>query len=215
MNSQEKDSHPARREHWNAAYASSAPDRVSWYQQTPTLALELIAGCDLAPDAAIVDVGGGASTLVDALLAAGYRNVSVLDVAATALSAARERLGDRASAVTWLEADITRWRPQSAYDLWHDRAVFHFLTRAADRAAYTEALEAALAPGGHAIIATFAPDGPEQCSGLPVERYSAESLAQELGPGFALAEVRHETHVTPGGGAQAFIYCRFVRAEQA
>jgi len=160
----------------------------------------------------IIDVGGGASRLVDYLLAHGFVDVTVLDVSATALMRARERLGTAADRVTWIAADITAFASPRRFQVWHDRAVFHFLTEAADRQRYVAALRAALAPRGHVVIATFGLDGPERCTGLPVERYSATTLAAELGPGFTLLGEQREPHVTPAGTVQQFQYCWF-RAE--
>ena len=161
--------------------------------------------------AAIIDVGGGASRLVDALLQDGYRDVAVLDLSANALDAARKRIGPAASKVDWIVADATTWRPAKTYDVWHDRAAFHFLTDPQDRAAYVERLQSAVAPGGQVIIATFALDGPEKCSGLPVQRHDSASLAAELGPDFELVETRSEIHRTPWDSTQAFQFSRFRR----
>ncbi|MDZ7809552.1 MAG: class I SAM-dependent methyltransferase [Arhodomonas sp.] len=162
----------------------------------------------------MIDVGGGASRLVDCLLEAGYEAVTVLDIAAGALEAARQRLGTAADAVQWLEADVTTATlPEKAWALWHDRAVFHFLTDAADRAAYLENLARGLRPGGQVIVATFAEDGPDRCSGLPVVRYSPESLERTLGAAFRLEHHELEDHYTPGGALQRFLYCRFRAAE--
>ncbi len=210
MNAPDKDASP-RRDHWEGVYASQDPERVSWYRETLEISLDLIAKGAPGAEARLIDVGGGASTLVDHLLDRGYRKPAVLDIAGAALQEARTRLGARAGEVVWLEQDVTRWRPDALYDVWHDRAVFHFLTEPQDRTAYVAAMERALTPRGRAILATFAPEGPEKCSGLPVVRYSPETLAAALGPAFALAEFRHETHITPGGVAQAFVYCSFVR----
>jgi 2-polyprenyl-3-methyl-5-hydroxy-6-metoxy-1,4-benzoquinol methylase len=201
----------AREHHWDALYRRQAPTRVSWYQDSPTLSLALIERTGIARAARLVDVGGGASVLVDRLLERGFANVSVLDVASAALAAAKARLGERAQRVEWVVADVTAWRPPGLYDLWHDRAVFHFLVEESDRRAYVATLRAALAPGGHVIIATFALDGPERCSGLPVMRYSADGLAGELGADFRLIESAPETHVTPAGVEQRFLYARFTR----
>ena len=196
------------RAHWNTVYAKQAADAVSWYQPHAQLSLDLIRRTGIAPDAGIIDVGGGASTLVDDLLADGYSNLSVLDLSAAALHAAQLRLGQNAAKVKWIEADITEAElPTAAYDLWHDRAVFHFLTGEAQRAAYVRAVLRALRPGGHVIVATFAEDGPLACSGLPVMRYSADALHDEFGARFELLDHRSETHHTPGGALQQFIYC--------
>jgi SAM-dependent methyltransferase len=199
--------------HWETVYRTKRPNEVSWYQAEPTRSLELIRRAVPDPSARIIDVGGGASTLVDGLLHAGYSNLSVLDLSATALAEARRRLGDSATRVHWLEDDVlSAALPEAAYDLWHDRAVFHFLTDASDRAAYVTQVRRAVRPGGHVLIATFAEDGPLKCSGLPVARYSAETLHREFDGGFELVDSARELHVTPGGSTQSFQYClcRFV-----
>ena len=194
--------------HWERVYSSKATDAVSWFQVHAETSLRLIKETGLPRDGAIIDVGGGASTLVDDLLALGYSNLTVLDLSAAALRAAKERLGSDADKITWLEADITKVElARDAYDLWHDRAVFHFLTRDEDRHAYVEAVLRAVKPGGHVIVATFAEDGPEQCSGLPVMRYSAEALHAEFGAPFTLVRHDKEAHRTPFGTIQQFTYC--------
>jgi trans-aconitate methyltransferase len=203
--------HEDRQAHWQKVYATKAETDVSWFQDTPAPSLELIAKVGATPASAIIDIGGGASRLVDHLLDRGFENVTVLDLSAAALDAAKTRLGDRSTKVHWIVADATAWAPSTTYDIWHDRAAFHFLTEAADRAAYLARLDQALKPGGHAIIATFAPDGPEKCSGLPVMRYDAESLGKALGPGFALIETLRHAHATPWGAAQAFQFSVFRR----
>lgn len=193
--------------HWDRVYATRSVTEVSWYQREPQVSLDLIERVAPEHSAAILDVGGGASTLVDALLARGYTNLSVLDIAAAALAAARDRLGTRAGEVAWLTADVLRhpFAPQHV-DVWHDRAVFHFLTEAADRRAYVAQVTTAVRPGGHLIVATFAADGPTQCSGLDVCRYSPDTLAEEFGAGFGLVAQAFEEHITPSGGAQRFQY---------
>jgi 2-polyprenyl-3-methyl-5-hydroxy-6-metoxy-1,4-benzoquinol methylase len=196
-----------RKQHWSDAYTKRGPDRLSWYQLRPALSLELIEKAGMDPKAGAIDVGGGASSLVDELLERGFENLAVLDVAGLALELAQARLGDRADRVEWIEADVTQFEPQHHWGLWHDRAVFHFLTEASDRKAYLRALEAAVAPGGFAVISAFSLAGPKRCSGLGVVRYSPETLAQELGPGFESIEARDEVHVTPTGGEQSFTYC--------
>ena len=203
------------KQHWDEVYAQKAEDTVSWFQPRPDISLALIAAAGLDPLDPVVDVGGGASRLVDHLLLQGHRDVTVLDVAAAALEKSRRRLGKAAGSVHWLVSDITRWRPERRYRVWHDRAVFHFLTEPADRAAYRRVLEAALAHGGHAIIASFALDGPERCSGLPVRRYSPQTLAAELGPAFNLLEQHQEEHTTPAGRVQHFQYSVFSYAPGA
>lgn len=200
-----------RKAYWEAVYEQKAETQVSWFQESPELSLELIAALAPAPDAAIIDVGGGASRLVDALVTRGYGDVTVLDLSQAALRAAQARLGGHAAQVTWIAADATVWSPQRAYDLWHDRAAFHFLTSAEDRARYVARLTQALKPGGHAIIATFAPDGPEKCSGLPIVRYDAAGLCRVLGADFALMETRAQAHVTPWCSLQKFQFSIFRR----
>ncbi|MBR1179989.1 class I SAM-dependent methyltransferase [Bradyrhizobium sp. KB893862 SZCCT0404] len=200
-----------RTTHWQNVYATKGEAEVSWFQDSPTISLDLIRAA--APDhsAAIIDIGGGASRLVDTLLQDGYRDVAVLDLSANALEAARKRIGPAASKVDWIVADATTWRPAKTYDVWHDRAAFHFLTDPQDRMAYVERLRSAVARGGQIIIATFAPDGPEKCSGLPVQRHDSASLAAELGPDFELVETRSEMHRTPWDSTQAFQFSRFRR----
>jgi SAM-dependent methyltransferase len=196
------------RKHWEEVYTTKSTDAVSWYQEHAVQSLDLIRKTGVPLEASIIDVGGGASTLVDDLIAAGYSDVSVLDLSAAALAAARVRLGGNAGKVTWIEADITRVElPEYKYSVWHDRAVFHFLTGAEDRAAYVRAVLRSVKPGGHVIVATFGEEGPLQCSGLPVMRYSAESLHAEFGEPFTLMEHRSEAHQTPSGSVQQFIYC--------
>ncbi|MCS6786081.1 MAG: class I SAM-dependent methyltransferase [Thiobacillaceae bacterium] len=194
--------------HWETVYTRKAPTEVSWFQPHAERSLGLIRLARVTPAARIIDVGGGASTLVDDLLAAGYRDVTVLDVAAHALAAARERLGARAAEVRWIEADVlTVGLPRHGYDVWHDRAVFHFLTDPADRQRYVRQVLHAVRPGGIVIVATFAPDGPERCSGLPVVRYDPQGLHAEFGAPFELIMHEREAHHTPAGAVQQFIYC--------
>jgi SAM-dependent methyltransferase len=196
------------KDHWDKVYAARAPEAVSWHQAHADLSLRLIQDTGLAVDASIVDVGGGTSTLVDDLVAAGFTNVTVLDIAGSALAAARHRLGASAAKVRWLEIDITKDAlPIHAFDLWHDRAVFHFLTRPEDRAAYIASVLRSVKPGGHVIVATFAKDGPTQCSGLPVVRYRPDQLHSEFGGSFALLRHEKEAHHTPFGTIQQFVYC--------
>jgi SAM-dependent methyltransferase len=204
-----------RHDHWHRVYSDKQPDEVSWFQATPAPSLAALDRLGAGPTQSLIDIGGGASTLVDALLQRGWRDVTVLDIAAPALRAAQARLGERAADVVWQVADITAWRPQRRYDIWHDRAVFHFLTAPEQRAAYLRALGDGLAAGGLAIIATFALDGPEKCSGLPVERYDADKLARTLGPGFHLEASWREEHLTPWQAIQTFTWCIFRAAPQA
>jgi SAM-dependent methyltransferase len=198
-------------EHWNRVYGSKAETEVSWFQPRPEKSLQLIEVA--APDRStpIIDVGGGASTLVDELLRAGYVDVTVLDISKAALDRSKSRLGARAQGVSWIVADITDWQPAKTWGFWHDRAVFHFLTDTARQTAYIEALQKATVPGSVCVIATFALDGPERCSGLPVQRYSAATLAARLGARFELSAEEAERHVTPGGAVQSFLYSVFKR----
>jgi len=193
------------------ALDEKAEDAVSWFQVHPDASLALIEEAGLAPADPIIDVGGGASRLVDHLLAAGHKDLTVLDISEAALERAGARLGKAALKVNWLVADISTWKPRRLYRLWHDRALFHFLTEPADRTAYRRALDAALAPGGTAIVASFALDGPERCSGLPVQRYSPETLTAELGTGYPLKSSQSEDHVTPLRRIQRFQYSVFGR----
>ena len=196
------------KEHWERAYSTKAVDAVSWYQQHADHSIRLIEVTGVSHTSSIIDVGGGASTLVDDLLAKSYQNITVLDLSAAALNFAKERLGARAGSVTWLESDITRTElPLHAYDVWHDRAVFHFLTAPEDRHAYVQTVLRSVKPGGHVIVATFAEDGPLQCSGLPVMRYSATQLHAEFGEAFTLISHEREAHHTPFGTTQQFTYC--------
>jgi SAM-dependent methyltransferase len=196
------------KEHWEGVYRSRADTEVSWFQEHAGLSLKLIHDMDVAADAAIIDVGGGASTLVDDLLRDGYRRITVLDLSGAALAAARSRLGAMAERVQWLEADILRAElPEHAYDVWHDRAVFHFLTRVEDRRAYVQQVLRAVRPGGLVIVATFAEDGPTQCSGLPVIRYAPAELHAEFGEPFDPLGHERESHQTPSGKEQKFVYC--------
>lgn len=196
------------KDHWENVYTTKATDAVSWFQPHAEVSLELIKATGSGRDAAIIDVGGGASTLVDDLLAQGYTDLTVLDLSAAALAAARSRLGSSASRVRWIAADITRAElPANRYDIWHDRAVFHFLTTAEEREAYVQTVFRAVKPGGHVIVATFAEDGPEQCSGLPVMRYRPDQLHAEFGEAFFLLKHEKEAHHTPAGKVQQFVYC--------
>jgi SAM-dependent methyltransferase len=194
--------------HWEGVYRAKAPTEVSWYQRQARLSLDLIRRVAPDLDAPIVDVGGGASTLVDGLLEVGYQAVTVLDLAPTALVLAQQRLGLAAAGVTWIESDVlTAALPPAGYAVWHDRAVFHFLTDARDRARYIAQTQRAVRPGGYVIVASFGPDGPRRCSGLPVQRYSPEAMHAEFGTDFRLLDSVREDHQTPAGVTQAFVYC--------
>ena len=199
-----------RQSHWENVYTTKADRSVSWFEDSPAFSVALIEAAAPARGAAI-DIGGGASRMPEALLALGFADVACLDLSAAALGVARGRMGDKADRVRWIVADITRWQPDRSYDLWHDRAVFHFLTSPQDQARYAAALHQGLAPGGIAIIGTFAPDGPERCSGLPVMRHDAQSLSAIFGPGFALLSEQRHDHHTPGGAVQKFQFSTFRR----
>ena len=202
---------PNEKGHWTRVYEEKSPTAVSWYQPAPEPSLRALDRFEAGLSSSLIDVGGGASNLVDALLVRGWRDITVLDIAAPALEAAKERLGPEAGKVHWEVADITEWRPARQYDVWHDRAVFHFLTEPQQRAAYRRALLEGLAAGGLAIIATFSLDGPERCSGLPVQRYDPASLADVLGNGLRLIEGWREEHITPWGSSQSFTWAAFRR----
>jgi 2-polyprenyl-3-methyl-5-hydroxy-6-metoxy-1,4-benzoquinol methylase len=199
--------------HWEKVYEASDPTQVSWYQAEPRVSLHLIERVATGLDSAIIDVGGGASTLVDALLDAGHHNITVLDIVPSALAVAKQRLGERAERVHWMAADILDAEfPEAAYDVWHDRAVFHFLTKPEDRERYVAQVLHSVTPDGHVVVASFAPEGPTHCSGLDVVRYSPESMHREFGPSFSLIDSTREEHHTPSGRTQEFLYCLCRRA---
>jgi len=194
--------------HWEKVYRTKQPTEVSWYRPHLEVSLELIERAAPSRDAAIIDVGAGESTLVDDLLARGYRNLHALDLSSTALDVAKARLGSNAGKVEWLCGDVRTYAfVPHRYDVWHDRAVFHFLTEANDRLAYVRQVAVAVKPGGHVIVATFGPEGPTKCSGLDVARYDPKALHSEFGDAFRLVEHRTELHQTPMGSTQQFTYC--------
>lgn len=199
--------------HWTHVYENKVPTEVSWYQASPEPSLRALRRFGALPSSSLIDVGGGASNLVDALLEQGWQDITVLDIAAPALEAARARLGPLADKVQWEVADITDWHPARTFDVWHDRAVFHFLTKPQQREAYRRALCQGIAVGGLVIVATFALDGPEKCSGLPVQRYDPASLAEEMGGTLQLIDGWREEHVTPWGAKQSFNWCAFRRVD--
>ncbi len=201
-----------RKQHWEQLYAHTSPLEVSWYQADPGSSLELIRESGVGQDGRIIDVGGGASLLVDRLAQAGFRTLAVLDISGCALEQARQRLGARAAQIEWFETDVTQFRPPHVYDVWHDRAVFHFLTDADERRQYVHVLNETLAPTGSVIVAAFTLDGPQSCSELEVVRYEAAGLCAEFGPGFVLMQQTTETHITPAGKQQKFGFYRFKRA---
>jgi 2-polyprenyl-3-methyl-5-hydroxy-6-metoxy-1,4-benzoquinol methylase len=201
-----------RQAHWESVYQTKGEHDVSWFEESPAISLELIRATGGNAKASIIDIGGGASRLVDALLDQGYSAVTVLDLSERALETSKARLGSQSAAkVKWVAVDVTAWEPSQAYDVWHDRATFHFLTDRKDRAAYVERVLRAVRSGGHVIIGTFALDGPERCSGLPVVRYDAAAISKILGPPFGLSESRPHAHQTPMGAIQRFQFNRFRR----
>lgn len=200
--------------HWEQVYGTKAPDQVSWFRPHLETSLALIERAAHDRTASVIDVGGGASSLVDDLLARGFTHITVLDISQAALDVAKNRLGTAANTVHWLAADATEADlPAHFYDIWHDRAVFHFLTRPQDRVAYVRNVARAVKPGGHVIVSTFGPDGPKKCSGLDVMRYDAEALHDEFGASFRLVESSKELHDTPAGTTQQFLYC-YCRLQQ-
>ncbi len=199
----------ARQAHWDNIYATKPANSVSWFQASARPSLEMIRATGIERAEPVIDIGGGASVLADELLHDGFQDVTVLDIAAPALKVCHDRLGSRAGLVHWIVADVLTWKPQRSYGLWHDRAAFHFLTEPQDRLTYRDTVEHTLTPGGWLILATFAPDGPEKCSGLPVHRWSPEGLAAEWGDGFQLIESLREEHSTPWGAPQSFTWSRF------
>jgi trans-aconitate methyltransferase len=200
-----------RQDHWQRTYAATAETEVSWHQDSPEPSLTLVTAAASSLDSAIIDIGGGSSRLVDHLVQRGYRRIAVLDISSAALARSQAHLGAKAAAVDWIVADITTWSSSERYEVWHDRATFHFMVTEADRAAYLARLRQALVPGGHAIIATFAPDAPEKCSGLPVTRYDPDSLAATLGEDFTLVRSERHLHRTPWGAVQPFQFSIFRR----
>jgi ubiquinone/menaquinone biosynthesis C-methylase UbiE len=201
-----------RQAHWEKVYQTKAADSVSWYRQHLNVSLELLEQGGLSRTSQLIDIGGGASTLVDDLLERGMKGVTVLDISAAALAVPQSRLGVRASAVNWIVADVLQAElPESGFDFWHDRAVFHFLTDTVDARTYAQQAERVVKPGGYALISGFAPDGPERCSGLPVARRSADDIARIFAPVFSLQQARAERHLTPAGTAQSFAYALLKR----
>ena len=202
-----------RQHHWERVYGTRQSTEVSWYQPKPEKSLQLIKESGVGLATPIIDVGGGASTLVDHLLDEGYHDITVLDIAETAFDHTRRRLGRRADQVHWVVSDVTRFEAERSYGLWHDRAVLHFLTDARDRKGYVKALHKALAPGGFLVLSTFGPDGPVKCSGLDVRRYRIDMVAELLGQSFDLLGSELESHTTPGGSPQQFLYSCWTRRE--
>ncbi len=202
-----------KKRHWENVYSTKGYDQVSWYREHLDCSLQMIIDTGVDKDAAVIDVGGGSSTLVDDLLDNGFVDISVLDISPTAIEKSRDRLGTNSENVDWMVGDITEIElPESRFDVWHDRAVFHFLTEPEDRRKYVDVVRRSLKPGGHLIIAAFGPDGPEKCSGLSIVRYSPASMRAEFGSAFELANIFDEIHHTPFGTTQAFVYCHFLKA---
>lgn len=200
-----------RKSHWDNMYSIKPPEEVSWFQIEPAISLELITKESLSTEAAIIDIGGGTSSLSLRLFDAGYTSLTVLDISAVALHYSQARFGEQASKVDWIESDIIDFNPPQFYDVWHDRAVFHFLTEAEDRAKYVDILNHGLNIGGYLVLAAFAIGGPEKCSGLDIMQHSFDTLSLVLGDGYRLLEQRSELHITPGGTEQQFNYFRFIR----
>lgn len=200
------------RRHWEAVYKQKPYAETSWYEPVPQASLSMIENAAISFDTPIIDIGGGASLLVDHLLDLGYRDVSLLDISGSALEQAKARLGERSEQLKWIEADVTRFLPPARYGLWHDRAAFHFLTDTGDQQRYAGVLRQALEAGGQAIIAAFSPRGPRKCSGLDIVQYDARKIAETLGPVFRLLEQREHRHITPAGREQWFNYFRFVKS---
>jgi len=198
--------------HWNSIYKIKAPEQLSWTQEVPATSLDFVHGFDLPKTARIIDIGGGDSRLVDYLLEEGFTNVTVLDLSAEALSRAQQRLGDKSKYAKWIVADVTAFQPAGEYDLWHDRAAFHFLTTEPQITAYLAIARRTVHPGGYAVIGTFSDNGPENCSGLPVRKYSEKDLTQELNKGFQKIKCITEDHRTPFDTIQNFLFCSFKRA---
>jgi 2-polyprenyl-3-methyl-5-hydroxy-6-metoxy-1,4-benzoquinol methylase len=200
-----------RKDHWERVYQKHAPTEVGWYQAYPETSLKLIKNTGVGHDSRIIDVGGGTSKLSEQLLHQGYKELTVLDISSNSIKKAKSQLGEKSCRINWIECDVTRYGFKEQYDVWHDRAVFHFLTKIEDRKGYVNSLDIALKLNGHLIIGTFSLEAPPKCSGLPVVRYSPETLLNELRDNFNLVETLVEDHATPSGVKQNFIFCRFIK----
>lgn len=198
-----------RKQHWENVYANKRFEEVSWFQEVPVHSLHFINQLHLQPDAAIIDVGAGESKLAEQFIQQGFTDLTVLDISATAIEKAKQNLAAKADKVKWIVADITKFEPRQQYDCWHDRAVFHFLTEQNDIDTYLSVLDKAIKPGGQLIVGTFADNGPEKCSGLPVKRYSEQELVSTFSPFFEKIACEAVAHVTPSGSVQHFIFCTF------
>jgi ubiquinone/menaquinone biosynthesis C-methylase UbiE len=202
-----------RKDHWERVYQKHAPTEVGWYQAYPETSLKLINNTGVGHDSRIIDVGGGTSKLSEHLLHQGYKELTVLDISSNSIKKAKSQLGEKSSRINWIEGDVARYGFVEHYDVWHDRAVFHFLTKDGDRKGYVNSLNQVLKLYGHLIIATFSLEAPPKCSGLSVVRYSPETLQNELGDNFNLVETLVEDHATPSGVKQNFIFCRFIKRQ--
>jgi SAM-dependent methyltransferase len=200
-----------RKKHWNRVYEKNLPNEVGWYQDYPKMSLKLIAITEIGADGSIIDIGGGTSKLPGILLDQGYKRLTVLDISGKSIEKAKIQLAENSNRITWIEADVTKYNFKEKFDVWHDRAVFHFLTEVEGRKGYINSLNQALRLNGHLVIGTFGLDAPPKCSGLPVVRYEPKTLHRELGNNFDLAETFFEDHVTPSGVRQKFIFCRFIK----
>ena len=200
-----------RKKHWNRVYEKNLPNEVGWYQDYPKMSLKLIAITEIGADGSIIDIGGGTSKLPGILLDQGYKRLTVLDISGKSIEKAKIQLAENSNRITWIEADVTKFNFKEKFDVWHDRAVFHFLTEVEGRKGYINSLNQALRLNGHLVIGTFGLDAPPKCSGLPVVRYEPKTLHHELGNNFDLAETFFEDHVTPSGVRQKFIFCRFIK----
>ena len=201
----------SRKDHWENVYKKKSPIEVSWYQSKPSISLSIISSLSIEKDENLIDVGGGASTLVDYLLEEGFKNISILDLSSNALEQAKKRLGEKSKLVNWQAEDVTNYSPKKTYSLWHDRAVFHFLTERSDKEKYKKVLESSVRVGGYVIIAAFSIGGPKKCSGLDIVQYDAEKIRRELGQNYKLIEEKSESHVTPDGKEQLFGYNVFTK----
>jgi ubiquinone/menaquinone biosynthesis C-methylase UbiE len=200
-----------RKQHWERVYKKNKPDKLGWYQDHPEMSLKLVTATGVGVDGNIIDVGGGTSKLAGKLLDQGYKRLTVLDISGSSIERTKLQHGEKSKQITWIEADVTNFNFTESFDIWHDRAVFHFLTNANDRQRYVDSLNHALKPGGHLIISTFGLKGPPKCSGLNIVRYSAETLHKEFGDNFVMIETFDEVHDTPSKDQQNFIYCRFTK----
>lgn len=198
-----------RKEHWNKVYDSKMPTEVSWYEPMPETSLNYIAECKLEEDAAIIDIGGGDSFLAEFLLARGFKDVTVVDISEKAIERAKQRLGERAEEITWIVADASEFKPDKQYDLWHDRAAFHFLTEDEQVERYLQTVKRSVKPGGFLVMGTFSENGPKKCSGIEIRQYSIDQMQALFSNGFTTLGCKNIDHETPSGGTQNFTFCSF------